>query len=148
MSHSDSWPRIKPLPVPICQLILLYEGRIITDYIRCLIRRMCVSSYKKQLSYRFRFAMLPTFRLRHLTFLVNSQLQCIETGYGKIAKNVNRVHIKPWLPMINKYDMKTILHSLAVSHIPHVQTSTYPFLTCSPAFRRLWFQWQKALILK
>ena len=148
MTQYEQWPLIKPLPVPVCQLILLYEGSIVTDYMRCLIRRMCVNSYKKALSYRFRFAMLPTWGLRHLAYLINTQLQCIETGHGRIAKNVNRVHLKPWVELINKYDMKAILHSNALLQVPYIQSSSYPFLNCSPHFRKLWFQWQKALILK
>ena len=136
-----AWPSAK-LPTDICALILIYEGKIVEDYIRCIVRRMCVRSYKRVLSRKFRFAMLPLMNLRHLCFLVHTQLQTFERSAGVIARNISRVHINPWLPIIRKYKMKSLLHTTALHCIRQLLETT----PLTP-FRDVWLEWQRDIIL-
>jgi len=131
------------LPTAICRLILLFEGGVVEDYIRCIVRRMCVRSYKRVLSHRFRFAMLPTFPVKHLCYLVCTQLQTFEQASGVIARNVSRVHIFPWRDLILRYGMKNQIHTTAVNLI----FSTLHHMAAPTEFRRAWLEWQRDLIM-
>ena len=139
--ETTTWPSER-LPTDICALILIYEGSIVEDYIRCIVRRMCVRSYKRALTRRFRFSMLPIMHMKHLCFLVQTQLQTFERCDGVIARNISRVHILPWVSLINKYNMKAQLHNTALNCIkrpmsPNLQTR----------FRDAWLDWQRDVIL-
>ena len=139
--ETTTWPSER-LPTDICALILIYEGSIVEDYIRCIVRRMCVRSYKRALTRRFRFSMLPIMHLKHLCFLVQTQLQTFERCDGVIARNISRVHILPWVSLITKYNMKALLHNTALNCIRR------PFSTSIQShFRDAWLDWQREVIL-
>ena len=131
------------LPTAICRLILLFEGGVVADYIRCVVRRMCVRSYKRVLSHRFRFAMLPTFPLKHLCYLVCTQLQTFERAAGVIARNISRTHLLPWRGLIEQYEMKNPVHTLAV----HLIFAAIPHMGHPTEFRLAWLGWQRDLIM-
>ena len=138
-------PKI-PLPAPVIRLVTAYEGSALHSYMICIVRRVTVRSYQAILSRNFRFYMLPTYSHGKLARMIHTALYSIQRFNGSQATRVYRRAMIPWLPFVDRFEMRKTLHDQLRTWLYKFPPEGHPMFRRETALSKAWLVKQSVLI--
>jgi hypothetical protein len=133
-------------PACVMRLLTAYEGSALHSYMICMVRRVTVRSYQAILSRNFRFYMLPTYSYAQLVKLLHTALYSIQRFNGSQATRVYRRQIIPWLPFIDQFEMRKMLHTQLRQLLFQYPPRGHPMFRKETAVSHAWLARQSVLI--